>query len=71
MEKYGIKLVPIAHADDKRQTTAILAASATGKYLLPSSFTKARLLLDVTHMLSFLKAGTHGIPRTGGQMKRQ
>jgi len=35
MEKYGKKSVPIAHADDKRQITAVLAGNATGKYLPP------------------------------------
>ena len=35
MHKAGAKIVPIAHADDKRQITAVLAANAKGDYLPP------------------------------------
>jgi len=33
MEKEGAKTVPIAHNDDKRQLTAVLAVTAAGGYL--------------------------------------
>ena len=35
MEREGAKVVSIAHADDKRQITAVLAVTATGEYLAP------------------------------------
>ena len=35
MEKEGAKTVPIAHNDDKRQLTAVLAVTAAGDYLPP------------------------------------
>ena len=35
MEKEGAKIVPIAHSDDKRQLTAVLAITAAGEYLPP------------------------------------
>ena len=35
MEKEGTKIVPIAHNDDKRQITAVLAITASGDYLPP------------------------------------
>ena len=35
MEKEGAKIVPIAHSDDKRQLTAVLAITAAGDYLPP------------------------------------
>ena len=35
MEKEGTKIVPIAHSDDKRQLTAVLAVTAAGDYLPP------------------------------------
>ena len=34
-EKEGTNIVPIAHSDDKRQLTAVLAITAAGDYLLP------------------------------------
>ena len=42
MEKCGKKLVLIAHADDKRQITAVLAANATGEYLPPQLIYKGK-----------------------------
>ena len=35
MEKEGAQTVPIAHSDDKRQLTAVLAITAAGDYLPP------------------------------------
>ena len=35
MEKEGAQTVPIAHSDDKRQLTAVLAVTAAGDYLPP------------------------------------
>ena len=35
MHQAGEKLIPIANSDDKRQITAVLAASMTGEYLPP------------------------------------
>ena len=35
MNKSGEKIVPIVGSDDKRQITAVLAATLTGKYLQP------------------------------------
>ena len=35
MEKEGTKIVPIAHNDDKRQLTAVLAITVAGEYLPP------------------------------------
>lgn len=35
MEKEGAKIVSIAHSDDKRQLTAVLAITASGEYLPP------------------------------------
>ena len=35
MEKEGVQTVPIAHNDDKRQLTAVLAITAAGDYLPP------------------------------------
>ena len=35
MEKKGAKIVLIAHSDDKRQLTAVLAITAAGDYLPP------------------------------------
>ena len=35
MEKEGAKIVPIAHNDDKRQLTAVLAVTGAGDYLAP------------------------------------
>ena len=35
MHRAGEKLIPVAKSNDKRQTTAMLAASITGKYLTP------------------------------------
>ena len=35
MEREGAKVVSIAHVDDKRQITAVLAVTATGEYLAP------------------------------------
>ena len=32
MHKAGAKVAPIAHADDKRQVTTVLAANAKGDY---------------------------------------
>jgi len=40
--KHGAKSVPIAHADDKRQITAVLAANATGEYLPPQLVYKGK-----------------------------
>ena len=33
MNRAGAKMIPIAHSDDKRQVTAVFAATMTGKYL--------------------------------------
>jgi len=33
MHKAGAKVLPIAHSEDKRQITAVLAANAIGEYL--------------------------------------
>ena len=35
MHQSGDKVVPIAHSDDKRQITAVLAVTMTGKYFAP------------------------------------
>ena len=35
MEKEGAKIVPIAHSDDKRQSTAVLTITVAGEYLPP------------------------------------
>ena len=35
MHRHGEKVVPIINSDDKRQITAVLAASMTGEYLPP------------------------------------
>ena len=42
MEKHGAKSVPIAHTDDKRHITAVLAANATGEYLPPQLIYKGK-----------------------------
>uniref|UniRef100_A0A1X7T022 DDE-1 domain-containing protein n=1 Tax=Amphimedon queenslandica TaxID=400682 RepID=A0A1X7T022_AMPQE len=35
MNQSGEKMIPIAHSDNKRQVTAVLAASLTGEFLPP------------------------------------
>ena len=35
MHRAGAKVIPISNCDDKRQITAVLAASITGEYLAP------------------------------------
>ena len=42
MHKAGAKIVPIAHSDDKRQITAVLAANAKGEYLPPQLIYKGK-----------------------------
>ena len=42
MHKAGAKVVPIAHSDDKRQITAVLAANAMGEYLPPQLIYKGK-----------------------------
>ena len=42
MEKIGAKVVPIANADDKRQLTAVLAATAGGENLPPQLLYKIK-----------------------------
>lgn len=42
MEKEGAKVVSIAHADDKRQLTAVPAVTATGEYLVPQLLYKGK-----------------------------
>ena len=42
MHEAGAKVVSIAHADDKRQITAVLAASAKGDYLCPQLLYKGK-----------------------------
>ena len=42
MEKQGTKVIPIANADDKRQLTAVLAATAGGEYLPPQLLYKGK-----------------------------
>lgn len=42
MEREGAKVVSIAHADDKRQITAVLAVTATGEYLAPQLLYKGK-----------------------------
>ena len=44
MHKTGAKVVPIAHSDDKRQITAVLAANAMGKYLPPQLIYKGKTM---------------------------
>ena len=42
MEKQGTKVIPIANADDKRQLTTVLAATAGGEYLPPQLLYKGK-----------------------------
>ena len=42
MEKQGAKVIPIANVDDKRQLTAVLAATPGGEYLLPQLLYKGK-----------------------------
>ena len=42
MHEAGAKVVSIAHADDKRQITAVMAASAKGDYLCPQLLYKGK-----------------------------
>lgn len=35
MNLAGQKNIPIAHSDDKRQVTAVLAATVTGDFMCP------------------------------------
>ena len=42
MEREGAKVVSIAHADDKRQITAVLAVTATREYLAPQLLYKGK-----------------------------
>lgn len=42
MEKEGASRVSIAHADDKRQLTAVLAVTAAGEYLAPQLLYKGK-----------------------------
>ena len=42
MEKKSTKVIPIANADDKRQLTAVLAATARGEYLPPQLLYKGK-----------------------------
>ena len=42
MGKAGTKVVPIAHSDDKRQITAVLAESVNGEYLYPQLIYKGK-----------------------------
>ena len=42
MHNAGAEVVPIAHSDDKRQITAVLAANAKGEYLPPQLIYKGK-----------------------------
>ena len=42
MHEAGAKVVSIAHVDDKRQVTAVLAASAKGDYPCPQLLYKGK-----------------------------
>ena len=42
MHRAGEKMIPIAKSDDKRQITAVLAASMTGEYLAPQLIFKGK-----------------------------
>ena len=53
----------IAHADDKRQITAVLAETATREYLAPQLITKGRQE-DAIYKCSFQRGGMYGTLRT-------
>lgn len=42
MHRAGEKMIPIAKSDDKRQITAVFAASMTGEYLAPQLIYKGK-----------------------------
>ena len=67
MRQSGDKVIPVSHSDNKRQITAVLAATMKGEYL-PNSFIKEKYS-NVTHKLTFLRSGTSGIRRITGQIK--
>ena len=68
MHPAGAKVVPIANSDDKRQVTAVLAATLTGEFLPPQIITKERQS-DVIQRGLYLMAGTFGTVVTIGQTK--
>ena len=62
------KIIPIANSDDKRQITAVLAASMTGNTLHHSCSSKGRQSAAI-HKCIFQKDGTYGILKTTDQMR--
>ena len=42
MHRAGEKVIPIANSDNKRQITAVLAASMSGEYLAPQLMFKGK-----------------------------
>ena len=67
-KKEGARTVPIAHNDDKRQLTAVLAITAAGDYLPPQLLYQGKHL-SVTHRLHFQLVGMYGTLTTTGPMK--
>ena len=52
MHRAGEKINPIANSDDKRQITAVLAASMAGEYLAPQLIFQGKTTLPSTSSLS-------------------
>jgi len=57
MEEEGAKRVEVVAKDDKRQTTAVFASSASGDFLPPQLIYEGRLIAAFHCMIS-LKHGT-------------
>ena len=60
MEKEGTQIAPIAHSDDKRQLTAVLAITASGDYLSPQRERHPSAI----HRFHFHQVGMCGTQRT-------
>ena len=68
MQKECAKIVPIAHSDDKRQLTAVLAITVAGEYFPPQLLYQEGHQ-NATHKLHFHQVGMCGIQKTTGQMR--
>ena len=65
----GEKMIPIAKSDNKRQITAVFAASTTGEYLAPQLIFKGKT--ECCHpQVSFPEGWDNWHTETTGEMKR-
>jgi len=67
MEKEGTQIVLIAHSNDKRQLTAVLAIMASRDYLSPQLSGKDTQF--AIHRFHFHQVGICGTRRTTGQTR--